>query len=680
MELLRLIVLMACLPHRSVGDADKDLTFLAYDCSAPDDVEAVRAAPQDCQGREAVRDQANATYMVLQEAEYVRVPVQVCEVYRSKIAAYCGTYDHQTLVPQLLEVRKAWRVDPVDCRRAWDAGDYVDPRRDHHKIRPNATNHFNYEDVGHTTYDTNHVDCVGGRVRINSGHTLDHINVAVHVEWRMYTEEALIRKNAIVLHRRQLQLRCRASQGECVGSEATYLWNVPSEDDVCRLHKTRIAKGMQLTGERGTVSFLSTDGSMIRVIRREAIHRCGQVVYRTNYRAVYLADDLSHSPFQVPLHPAERSPTLYANMQDAYLYGTLTRAIRREFTAMLQKECQRQSEAQAKALAAIAAESRATLDGETTHLGDGVYASAAGEVWYRYQCRPVYVQALQRDKCYAALPVKLQEKDLRHYWDLRAERTTEERYKETRVDLDFFMEPETHRLTTVGIPVTCTPHFKAMYLSVTNQWWQVNPKLTRVTAPRDIRQDYQHITPKLPEEMDFEKGGVYSASDVREMDLFAQTPRKVEDVARGLGVQAYRGDDGHIGPHQMFPELPDLDYKSTIMNHVWLWLDRWGNIMSILIGCGLVFKVVTWLAGLVFRLLEVRRLHGCGLHLLAACFPSAWFALLRQPTAPPPMEPVRTNATAAAPRDFAAEEAALQHQLHNLHRDRQLAQNGPGLV
>ena len=274
----------------------KDLMFQGYDCSAPEELEAVRATPTKCEGQEKPVVQMNATYLVLQEAEYVRIPVRVCEVYRSKIAAYCGTYDHQTVVPRMTEVRKTFRLPYFECRIAWTEGYYQDPRMRRHPVNPNATTHLNFEEVGDTTHTADHVDCEGGKVRFQDGTTLSHMNVGVHLEFKMYVEEALVRKNRVILHHSQRQLSCKANSERCWGRHATYVWDMPPEEETCRLHQTRLVKGLQIQGEKGTISFLSNDGSMLRLIRGEQVERCGQAVYKTNYRAIFLSSDLTAPP------------------------------------------------------------------------------------------------------------------------------------------------------------------------------------------------------------------------------------------------------------------------------------------------------------------------------------------------------------------------------------------------
>ena len=184
--------------------------------------------------------------------------------------------------------------------------------------------------------------------------------------------------------------------------------------------------------------------------------------------------------------------------------------------------------------------------------------------------------------------------------------------------------------------------------------------------------------PFLPPPLDFEQGGLYTATQVREMDLFSQTPRRIQDLNMGLSAQGTRRADGHIGPHELFPELPDLNYKTSLVARFWTWLDRWGSVMSVVVGLGVLFKFATWVAGLVIRLFAIHRDHGISLALLTAFFPSAW--LVRWPTRRRPMRPVRQgdeedDGNPSAPRNFEEEEAMLQQRMHELQRDRQIAVN-----
>jgi hypothetical protein len=134
---------------------------------------------------------------------------------------------------------------------------------------------------------------------------------------------------------------------------------------------------------------------MMRLVQEEPFVACGGLVYKTNYDRLFLTAELENEYFQTPVHPSEMSTITYVNVQDDYLFGTLTEYIRKEFTGLVRRRCRQHQEDRARAFASLAAEQRATVDGESTALGGGLFATAAGEAWYRYRCRNVTVLAAE---------------------------------------------------------------------------------------------------------------------------------------------------------------------------------------------------------------------------------------------------------------------------------------------
>jgi hypothetical protein len=61
----------------------------------------------------------------------------------------------------------------------------------------------------------------------------------------------------------------------------------------CRFHRICRSSGIVVTGSNGTETFISRDGSMIRLILRKPAKLCGEAIgFRTNYDNLYLMDDL----------------------------------------------------------------------------------------------------------------------------------------------------------------------------------------------------------------------------------------------------------------------------------------------------------------------------------------------------------------------------------------------------
>lgn len=666
-----------------------DRAFHAWDCSEPLQLKAVQPPPPECTKMQYPVRQEEAVVQVLQEAEYIRTEVKVCKFTMSKAVFYCGATDHQTHIPQLMQIQRRVRVTEDECHLAWTKGKFKDTRGGLHDVHINSTTYITYEETGVTSPGLHHTDCEGGSYTAD-GKQVNGVNVGVHMSVELSMDEGIIRKGQLTLYGSQRELPCRASKGYCLTNSGTYLWTNPEGEEACRLHQTRTTKGIKLAGDDGRTTYISKDGSLIRVVIGETVERCGLPVQKTNYEKIFITSDLQADVFHQPLHPSERSPTMYANLQDSYMFGELTQYIREEFANVAFSECRRQTAEGGQELAAIAAEHRAALDGETAGLGGGVFVSAAGEAWYRYQCRRVVVLGEDLDRCYSSLPVRLPEEDEKRYLKVRGQlaKTIQEGQQvqqETPTHIQFFIEPKTHRLTTIGIPLPCTAPFPALYQSLSGQWWQVNPILVKTTAPEMLESDLNHTTNPLgPPDLDFEQGGLYTAEDVREMDLFSQTPRKVQDVVVGLGSQGTRGYDGHVSPHMLFPEMPDIDYAHSFFASFWLWLDRWGSFMAICIGLGMIIKLITFLTGLALRLLALHKARGVGWHLVAALLPS--LLLHRLQAAVPPREVPLQDVTiqrneemiATAPSlngNLAEREATLITELASVQRARQVHYN-----
>ena len=122
------------------------------------------------------------------------------------------------------------------------------------------------------------------------------------------------------------------------------------------------------------------------------------------------------------------------------------------------------------------------------HLGRGQFVTAAGEVWYHYQCWPVIVRAREVAGCYSSLPVRLTETRLqpvpeaeeptgtprrRGRLDREGREVTKPKHQPgvfTTTKNEFFLEPRTHRLTTVAVPSKCVTPFVPLYRNQHGKW------------------------------------------------------------------------------------------------------------------------------------------------------------------------------------------------------------------
>ncbi len=128
--------------------------------------------------------------------------------------------------------------------------------------------------------------------------------------------------------------------------------------------------------------------------------------------------------------------------------------------------------------------------------------------------------ARDAEQCYSALPVDLFHEDKTFYYQQRG-------IHNASSDQDhFFIEPHTHRLTTVGIRAPCVSPFAPLYRAQAGHWLRVNPSISLASTPRqlmDAALEGRGI--KAAHTFDWEKGGIYPISEVFDMEKMRQNPR-----------------------------------------------------------------------------------------------------------------------------------------------------------
>jgi hypothetical protein len=94
----------------------------------------------------------------------------------------------------------------------------------------------------------------------------------------------------LVTHQEEILLACQASENSCTTDQVTYLWDSPTEQEKCLYFESRHTKGTVVTTEAGNSTYMSTDGSMVRLLmKEEPIAAWGRLVTGTNYPTLFLA-------------------------------------------------------------------------------------------------------------------------------------------------------------------------------------------------------------------------------------------------------------------------------------------------------------------------------------------------------------------------------------------------------
>lgn len=614
-------------PTPQTTPADSYRTLEAFDCAQMGPVEAVRLPPAgECPRPDIhVKSSVKKRYVVLQEAEYTRVTARRCKGLESRLPWFCGAYDHMTLASEWVEIDRHSTMEKSDCRRLWDEHRLLLGPMDYLVVPP-STFQKSYLATGTVDIGVNHVSCYGGQVPGKNVHGIVDTRyttvITDHVDLAKAPDGTLS-----LLHDR-VELPCKFHDKECTARTGTYLWDELSEEDKCRLFKVRESSGSLYTDNDGEKTFVSDDDTNIRLVVGEPTMRCGRMVHRTEHSNLFVSEELDEPVFQRELDPLERSPVLYGTVQAAALEEKLAVHIESVIAELKQESCRTRSTHSVARLDQIAATQRATVDGETASLGMGHFATASGEVWYRYQCSRIEVRAKDTEECYNALPVELTREDMAAHFEalgLGGEVTPTE----------FFLEPKSHRLLTTAAQQDCSTTMSPLYRTVTDRWIRADPRVHLAPTPRLLDTLAIPAAHLRYNRTKFATGGLYTAAALREMNRVRQLPNVIYDVEVTMGRRAQSGgwaSSNHgssLGPHDVLNTYGP--WYSDPFGWFWGQLEHLGHVGSTLFGIAFLIKVVTWSVGIVFRVAHgptdprmTRKMH------FAQCFfPSLIYYLIK---------------------------------------------------
>ena len=112
------------------------------------------------------------------------------------------------------------------------------------------------------------------------GNSYKNMVVSANRKIHLSIEEAILHKdNSIEMIRRDVQLNCLASKGECITQQGTFLWEKPTLLQQCPLFQARVrVTGILIKNELNVETFISTDGSMIRMVLTGQLKVCNSTI------------------------------------------------------------------------------------------------------------------------------------------------------------------------------------------------------------------------------------------------------------------------------------------------------------------------------------------------------------------------------------------------------------------
>ena len=599
--------------------------LVGYDCSKPMDVKPVSSFIHDpCEPVEA-NSQDNYDIEKVTQFQIVQYETRReylgtrCERYISQFTYYCGNADHASPLPQETFYRRPKVLGRNECR-AMEMGSYKAGNGKMYSITRNVRKEISYFARGtanaYSGWDGTQVTCTGGKLLVDG---LEINNMVMYVtEELLHRDEKFISReedDGVIAHYNNVRLTCPAEDGHCVGGDVTYVWRIPLQRH-CPLYHVRKFKGQIIKYELSGLTIkthrvaLSTDHSHVRFVIKGTRSECGQEFLTTNYPDLLIRDTIvdgvpDRNLITRKLPKDELKLSNFITNRDDFVYHEITRNLRREFASVIHDECQENLRK---------TRTEHFLDREmpnfhTYRLGGSNYLTAAGEVAYFYKCRPRLVAAIRAQTCYDALPVEIAHNNytLTSYTQEDGEEVVAPRY---------YIEPLTHRITSVAKKVPCISQFFARYKDIFGQWFAVTPQLSITEPPAAL--DLESLQKKAhfdhENDIDLSRGGVYDPDAVDDLISWLESNRRQEVIVHQLADQVGNLNPGeYITPKLMFPSytLPGGSWHKFILGKIWGAIRGLGEIFSTIFGLFIVGRLVWYLIKVLMNCGYIHSVHGC---------------------------------------------------------------------
>lgn len=581
--------------------------ILAYDCSHPTHVfDTTHAEPSACDlQHHKVERTRNVTYQILQKTQSRTATGFLCRKTVSRSVYYCGVYDHMTVRPDLQFVAQHRTITNEDCEELWTSGTHRDPVGRKHPVDHNSVLYYAYYARGHTWTQNGESKCQGEKWSVN-GEIMDDMvvlyEVALEVTEEKFRESAEDLTTVALTNKRQLP--CPFSRGRCLTSRGTYQWTV--DPNYCPLALTRTVTGVEVCDEEGINTFMSTDGSMVRLILGPKEAECGRPVTTTNYPDLRVYRASNQRPFTETVQPEDMSIVTFVNNQDDYLYSHLLDQIERELNLVRAHDCRAKKQETRKDYYLQHA-----IPGIMTYsMGNGTFALSAGEVLYYYRCQPLVVTAVSLPQCYDALPVTspgLGQRSEQH-----------------------FLEPLTHRLHKVATNLECSSTFRTKYRAMNGVWLMATPDIHVAPAPA-VPRDHAGRIHQWDRSLNFSTGGIYTRAELRRMERYTELGHVAQVLTTRLATNANLPPQGPLDPEHLFAHLPAYENPfSRYWQNVVKGLDIWGRYAAIAISVYTIGRILYNGGMFVYNYLLLREVVGICRALIETCFPDVHHAKMRR--------------------------------------------------
>ena len=583
--------------------SDENAVLEAWDCSDPADLQNYSFDKSDNCRPDSVKKVENKTYIMLQDTKATNYNGYRCSMQITRRVYQCGGFVHAILVPELSYFSRLVNVTSADCEE-FIKGRYRDLNGNTHPVKRIGQTYIRYNWIGRNYVEkSGHVQCEG-----HKGYTIDGVyvyDVLAYMEITITNEqEKFIWKEGLMKTGKSgLELPCDNLAYGCeLGYHGTFIW-FSAEDD-CTLKETRRFRANELVGNNTRV-VMASDKSMISLTKRGKVFRCGEEVFATSIRDVYIQEKPERRTWK-KIHPREMSTTKYTNAKDQWIVSYTMNEMESVFQQMLYNECTRTIKSDVYRLTANLRDSETTVWPFDKENHPGVFAMSAGDSLRTFKCRERRVMPREADHCYWDMPVYIP--------------------AQTGLPQQMFLQPGSHRLLPTGISIECNHKMAPNFKTESGRWIQAAPEVTFVDTP----QIFQHQLPnytfaKNHHGLDFEGGGIYTFEDKERMEDYVLNGHNIKVMMNQMRDQVgHNLGHGPISPNDLFP-VGKVDIQSWrdrvlgVFSPVIKFLDYFGKISAIFIALFFIYYYGSKMFICVMSIRAIHEIAGCSWKIIMAC-------------------------------------------------------------
>ena len=589
--------------ERITRDVERTGLVMGYNCKQPLNVRAVSfpLPGDDCAYAHRLNDsrtQRHVPGILLQKERYRRYQATKVQVIKTTLTWECGEKDHVSIYPLHDEISLPIPPTHEQVLQVKERGVFSHEKHiEEGKLRFGGWTTFNFIEVGSLSlthyfpYTAPEVHCGGGEIKYDnpadqdqkSTHMIRWANL--RVGWFMVNVLEDLETGQITIEEGGETFsedKCYGSDKDfCKTSEASYYLHRGKLRDFCPLAQVKTTVGSILRTTEDQEIFMSEDESLVRLVLKDQVPECGELVYRTNHPGLYFFPKPAgaNDPFTRKLHFREQRFSTYVTTRDDYIYHHLVAEVEKEMNKLLHADCTASGQRRRTNFFL-----QHNSPGFTNFfLSNGTFATASGEVVYHYECvRQLFLPAITNE-CYDALPVVF-------YID--GETIPADQF--ISGPPEHFIEPLTRRLVTNATVVPCSSTFPPIYMDTNAQWFSsMNGERIGMEAPQQAtREELKRI--KINKILDTATGGLYDIEELRRMEDFQMMPRKRASMTYQLTRQAsIGGRRGYLTPRDLFPQTNAWGWFTGILGTVLSFLETYGNICAVVFSGVIIYGWVT---------------------------------------------------------------------------------------